>query len=374
MTSRCVIVPRRRVLRVCARACVRGVLLEQVVGHVVVQPAGRAGCPRSAGGRRGAGRRGPSAGRPRRTARRGARSVPGSRVVATRRDGRGVTTREGVQSVASDERQPRAGAGQVLRSRGDGVREVLARERPLARRPAPRSTGTPRRGQVADRLGDDADRVALLLDEVAVDGRAVPGHDDRVGAEQAEHEVEARAASPAGSSRRRTTGGPHSSTRSPASSTSASATRTTSVAGGVAAAGVDQLDQPVAEVERPATEENVWSAGTISVARTSSRCGSSGSSAYRSLIRSPAVDRARGGRPRGRGSARSPYASRNAPLPKVWSKCSWVLTTADHRRRRRGARTSSTTARAARPEAWVSTTSRPSRRHRRGVTLTSNHS
>ena len=71
------------------------------------------------------------------------------------------------------------------------------------------------------------------------------------------------------------------------------------------------------------------SAGTISVARTSSRCGSPrfSSASYNALTRSPA------------GTVRSaavscawigtaPYAARKAALPKVWSKCSWVLTTA----------------------------------------------
>ena len=60
----------------------------------------------------------------------------------------------------------------------------------------------------------------------------------------------------------------------------------------------------------------------------------------------------------GIGDVTASYASRNAPLPKVWSKCSWVLTTAvtgptprradvvDDRPGRRG-------------RAWVSTTSRP---------------
>ena len=72
----------------------------------------------------------------------------------------------------------------------------------------------------------------------------------------------------------------------------------------------------------------MWSAGTISVASTSAACGSSGSAR---VARLDPLARRDGARPRPTSWAwigTAPYAARNAPLPKVWSKCSWVLTTA----------------------------------------------
>ena len=115
------------------------------------------------------------------------------------------------------------------------------------------------------------------------------------------------------------------------------------------------------------------SAGTISVAWTSSRCGSatlSGSS-YRALIRSPAGT-VFSAATSCACTGMAPYSARNTPLPKVWSKCSWVFTTAATSPAPR-ARTSSITSRAATAEAWVSTTSNPDE-PRTSVTLTSNHS
>ena len=67
-----------------------------------------------------------------------------------------------------------------------------------------------------------------------------------------------------------------------------------------------------------------------------------------------------------------PYSARKTPLPKVWSKCSWVFTTATTSPAP-SARTSLTTSRAATADAWVSTTSSPAA-PRTSETLTSNHS
>jgi hypothetical protein len=114
-------------------------------------------------------------------------------------------------------------------------------------------------------------------------------------------------------------------------------------------------------------------AGTISVACTSSRCGSPRLSAwsYTALIRSPAAT-VFSAATSCACTGMAPYADRKAPLPNVWSKCSWVFTTATTPPAP-SARTSSITSRAATAEAWVSTTMRPSA-PRTTETLTSYHS
>ena len=174
-------------------------------------------------------------------------------------------------------RRSRSATALVSPSRGNG-------HSPSA---SARSAGTPAAARSRIVWATIAMRVALLLDEVAVDQRAVPGHDDRVAADQVEHDVERCRASRADGSPRRTPAG-----RSPRpgrrrAATSASATRTT--------ASPEVWPRPGwasstcrSPRSRTRTEEKVWSATTISVSRTSSRCGSSWSSAYRSLIRSPA--------------------------------------------------------------------------------------
>ena len=168
-----------------------------------------------------------------------------------------------------------------------------------------------------------------------------PGTTTVAACDQAEHDVEAAAATRAGSSPRRTPGA-----RSPRPGRRPAARRRRHphdrVAAGVAAAGVHQLDQPVAEVERRRRREGVVGRHDLGREDLVAR-GSSGSSAYRCLTRSPPRP-VRSPRPsRGHGSGTSPKASRKAPLPKVWSKCSWVLTTAvtsptPQRRRRPGRR------------------------------------
>ena len=88
-------------------------------------------------------------------------------------------------------------------SHGGRVLEVPPGRRPLGRLER-LAEGYAAGGQVADGLGDDADVAALHPDELAVDRLAVPGHDDRRRRDQAEHEVEASAATRTGSSPRRT--------------------------------------------------------------------------------------------------------------------------------------------------------------------------
>ena len=72
--------------------------------------------------------------------------------------------------VRSDEREPLLAAGQLLVPTAYGVAQRLPRVGPLGGGERV-VDGHAAGGQVADRLGDDADLVALLLDELAVDRR-----------------------------------------------------------------------------------------------------------------------------------------------------------------------------------------------------------
>ena len=201
----------------------------------------------------------------------------------------GRTTPEGWRVRAL---RPAAGApGRAGAARSRGVTAWPSPSRGKGHSPSASawSAGTPRRGQVADRLRRRSrSRCAAPRRSRGRPSAPCPGTTTVSAADQVEHHVEGAAATPAGSSRRRTPG------------------------------GAALLDQVAGEhdvgVRRPAPprrrrcgrarggparpagrrgrgrgrEEKVWSAGTISVSSTSSRCGSSSSSAYRSLIRSPA--------------------------------------------------------------------------------------
>ena len=74
----------------------------------------------------------------------------------------------------------------------------------------------------------------------------------------------------------------------------------------------------------------MWSAGTISVSCTSSRVRVVGLLVVQRLDPLAGGHGALGRRPRGRGSGPRRTPRGTSPLPNVWSKCSWVLTTADH--------------------------------------------
>ena len=225
-------------------------------------PAGRAGCRRSAGDRRGAGRRGPSAGRPRRTTRRRSRSVPGSRVVSTRwpaeashpQGWKGLLRPAAARVRRAAARRTRGRTALTRPSRGNG-------HSPSA---SARSAGTP-----------DAARSRIVWATMAIASRCsstkswstsapCPGTTTVSGPQQAEHDVERAAARPADSSRPRRPAAPLSSIRSPASSTSTSSTRTT--------ASPSEWPRPGCASStcrsprsRTRTEEKVWSATTISV-------------------------------------------------------------------------------------------------------------
>ena len=169
-----------------------------------------AGCPRWAGGPRAAARR----------RCRGPRARRWSSLMTARYPPPGAVRRGAAAS----------GCGGGARS--PGGRRARARSRGYGHSPAASasSTGTPRRGQVADRLGDDADRVALVL--ARTPGRRARRARARRPSptwHQAEHDVEGERPlqRPASRRRSRTAAPSDSSTRSPASSTSASGTRTT---------------------------------------------------------------------------------------------------------------------------------------------------
>ena len=159
------------VLRAFVRAGVRGFLLEQVVGHVVPSRLGKrvVVARLKVLGELVVGDRSDRVVL--------ATSGPGSRAVLAH--GQGCTprararrhTRKGVNRVAAQTSGRPLAAGGGARSR---VRTAWASpsrgkgQSPSAERPVDRHA---RGGQVADGLGDDPDRVALLLDEVAVDER-----------------------------------------------------------------------------------------------------------------------------------------------------------------------------------------------------------
>ena len=218
--------------------------------------------------------------------------------------------------------------GRCSYPRRTALGEVLFRERPVGR--VQRLVdGYAAGGQVADRLGDDADVVALHLDEVAVDRRAVAGHDHGGGRDQAEHDVEAvrplqRVAVGAEARdvrRARPTPRPG---RRPAPRRRR----------GPARPGRRRCGRARGAPARPRGRRGRAppprrTCGRPARSRSPApprRAGRPAPSAYSPLIRSPA------------GTVRSaavswawigisPYSSRKAPLPKVWSKCSWVLTT-----------------------------------------------
>ncbi len=255
----------------------------------------------------------------------------------------------------------------AARSPGAGRGPALLRERPLAASRAP-SSGTPRRpGRGSSRPPRRCARAAP--------GRT-PGRPQRRA--RARRRCRGRAGEDAGRASAATPSGwqsspnpgraaADSSTRSPANTTSASGTRTTRSPGRVPAARGGSAPPAGRRGRSPSRRRTSRSAGTISVSGDLLGARVVGSAAYSALIRSPAlIVRAACDASWACDRRSAPYASRNTALPKVWSKCSWVLTTpitAPAPRRR----TSSTTSRAARLEEWVSTTSRPrsNRRPRR---------
>ena len=89
---------------------------------------------------------------------------------------------------------PRRAAAAGPRGAAPRSRVVRPRRAPRGERPLGRvqrlGQRHPAAGEVADRLGDDADRVALHGHEVLVDRVAVAGHHERRRPEQVEHEVE----------------------------------------------------------------------------------------------------------------------------------------------------------------------------------------
>ena len=144
------------------------------------------------------------------------------------------------------------------------------------------------------------------------------------------------------------------------------------VAAGVAASRVHELDHPVAEIERDGGGER--RVGRHDLGRqhlVAVRVGEVVRVVVPRLDPLARRDRVLGGH-LVRVHRDRAVLPRKTPLPKVWSKCSWVFTTATTSPAP-SARTSSITSRAATADAWVSTTSRPAD-PRISVTLTSNHS
>ena len=252
-------------------------------------------------------------------------------------------------STRSDERQPLLAARAAARSRG--VRRAarsVASATATRRRRAPRSTRHAAAGEVADRLGDDADAsLRCSSTKSRSTGAPWPGH----------HHGRRRRA---GRARCRGVSGHSNGQQSPPNDGGAGLLD--QVAGEQHVGVGHPHDQVAARCGRgrgaparpagrrgrgPAREENVLvGRHDLGGSRTSSRVRVVGLVGVRCLIRSPDCDGALGGRSRGRGSGSRRTPSRNAPLPKVWSKCSWVLTIAGHSPAPRR-RTSSTTSRAA---------------------------
>ncbi len=103
---------------------------------------------------------------------------------------RHVVTASSTPGRRSDQGEPLLAAGEVLVAAAYGVARAPRAGRATRRRPAPRRRG--RRGWPGRGSSRATIPIALrwVLDEVAVDRRAVAGHDDRAGGEQPEHDVE----------------------------------------------------------------------------------------------------------------------------------------------------------------------------------------
>ena len=229
--------------------------------------------------------------------------------------------------VRSDEREPLLAAGQLLVATAYGVARAPRAGRATRAASSASSTGTPRLAR--SRIVSATTPIALRCSSTKSRSTTAPwpGTTTDVARGQAEHEVEASAATPSGSSRRRT----------PAR---ARVGLLDQVAGqqrrrrrGRARPGrrrcgrgrVDQLDQPVAQVERDRRGER-----PVGRRRPRSRA----TSARVRVVRSAAVARPWRARSARGVSAAASWArsasavllARSTPLPKVWSKCSWVLT------------------------------------------------
>ena len=257
-----------------------------------------------------------------------------------------------------------SGCGGGARTRGVRRRaSSLARVGPLGRRPAPRRPGTPRVAR--SRIVSATIPIVLRCSshEVAVDrARRGPGTTTVADVRQAEHDVEgerplhrvAVVAEPGHAVPRlglldQVAGQQHVGVGDPDDE----------VAGGVAAAGVHQLDQPVAEVEGDRRGEGARPARTTSVACDLGvpRVVAPAAAAARTLSRSPPARCARR-RSRGRDRHRAVRRRKHAVAEGVVE----VLVGVDrpqHRQARSRRRSATTLAGQRRPRRGCRPTSRP---------------
>ena len=277
---------------------------------------------------------------------------------------------------ASDQRQPLLAAGQVLVAAAYGVLPAPRAGRATRRRPAPRSTGTPRVAR--SRIVSATIPIALRCSSTnsRSTGAPWPGTTTVAERDRPEHDVEGerplhRVAVGAEPGHARCAASTPRPGRRPAARRRRAPgppgrRRCGRGRGGPARpAGRRGRAPPPRRTSCPRARSR-WPAPRRGAGRR--RCRARRTAA---LIRSPAGT-VRSAATSWACTGTAPYAARKAPLPKVWSKCSWVLTTATTSPAP-SARTSSITSRAATADAWVSTTSSPAEPRTR-VTLTSNHS
>lgn len=253
-----------------------------------------------------------------------------------------------------------------------GVAAVYRRGHDLLRpRPAALSRGVldrdPGRGETPDLGREIGDLLLLTADEVRVDRGSVPRDDDRArcgkGADRLQGLGPLEREGVVAQAR-----GPDSSTRSPVSRTPASGTRTTMSPPvcprpGWISSTARSPRSMICQVEK------VRSGITREVSANSSQRGPP-SRAARSMMPGPHSARLRAASSWAwTGTCGS--ASRNAAVPKVWSKCQCVVTTAWTASAPRR-RISASTARPATTDASVSTTTSP-RSPPTSVTFMSHH-